>query len=105
MHRIPTIKTMHASLTKPRATPAAGSLASIGNTPLLKLERIAEDLPGIEIYAKAEYFNPGGSVKDRPALNMILKGEQSGALTPDKIIIRATSGNTGIAYAMIAAAM
>ena len=105
MHRIPTINTMHASLTKPRATPAAGSLlASIGNTPLLKLERIAEDLPGIEIYAKAEYFNPGGSVKDRPALNMILKGEQSGALTPEKIIIDATSGNTGIAYAMIAAA-
>ena len=56
-------------------------------------------------YAKAEYFNPGGSVKDRPALNTILKGEQSGRLTPDKIIIRATSGNTGIAYAMIAAAM
>ena len=86
---------MHASLTKPRATPAAGSLlASIGNTPLLKLERMAKDLPGIEIYAKAEYFNAGGSVKDRPALNMILKGEQSGRLTPEKIIIDATSGNT-----------
>ena len=62
MHQIPTIKSMNLSLTKPRATPAAGSLlAAIGNTPLLKLERIAEDLPGIEIYAKAEYFNPGGS--------------------------------------------
>ena len=89
----------------PIYAPAAGSLlASIGNTPLFKLERMAEDLPGIEIYAKAEYFNPGGSFKDRPALNMIFKSEQSGALKPEKIIIDATSGNTGIAYAMIAAA-
>ena len=79
-------------------------LASIGNTPLFRLDRIAEGLKGIEIYAKAEYFNPGGSVKDRPALNMINTGEQDGRLTPDKIILDATSGNTGIAYAMIAAA-
>ena len=73
----------------------------IGRTPLLRLKKIAAGLPGIEIYAKAEYFNPGGSVKDRPALNMILDGERSGALTPDKILIDSTSGNTGIAYAMI----
>ena len=105
MHTIPTIKPMPPVITKLRATPAAGSLlASIGNTPMLKLERLAEDLPGIEIYAKAEYFNPGGSVKDRPALNMILDGERKGLLTPGKVIIDATSGNTGIAYAMIAAA-
>jgi cysteine synthase B len=77
---------------------------NIGNTPLLRLGRIAADLPGIEIYAKAEYFNPGGSVKDRPALNMILEGERTGQLTPDKILIDSTSGNTGIAYAMIGAA-
>ena len=78
-------------------------LACIGNTPLLRLEKIAADLPGVEIYGKAEYFNPGGSVKDRPALNMILEGERSGKLTPDRTILDATSGNTGIAYAMIAA--
>ena len=79
-------------------------LDQIGNTPLLELRRVAADLPGVEIYAKAEYFNPGGSVKDRPARNMILEGERSGALTPQKTIIDATSGNTGIAYAMIGAA-
>jgi len=67
------------------------------------MERIARDLPGIEIYGKAEFFNPGGSVKDRAALNMILDGERTGKLTRDKIILDSTSGNTGIAYAMIAA--
>ncbi|HXJ43423.1 MAG TPA: cysteine synthase family protein [Bryobacteraceae bacterium] len=76
----------------------------IGRTPLLRLKKIAPDLPGIEIYAKAEYFNPGGSVKDRPALNMVLEGERSGALAPGKILIDSTSGNTGIAYAMVCAA-
>src|SRR3954470_8149601 len=76
----------------------------IGRTPLLRLQKIGADLPGIEIYAKAEYFNPGGSVKDRPALNMILEGERSGKLKPGKILIDSTSGNTGIAYAMIGAA-
>src|SRR5881296_3099373 len=80
-------------------------LSRIGNTPLLRLSRITRDLPDcVEVYAKAEWFNPGGSVKDRPALNMILDGERSGRLTPDKIILDATSGNTGIAYAMIGAA-
>ncbi len=78
-------------------------LDQIGNTPLVRLEKIAADLPGIEIYGKAEYFNPGGSVKDRPALNMILEGERSGKLTEDRTILDATSGNTGIAYAMIGA--
>ncbi len=79
-------------------------IGNVGNTPLIRLAKVAADFPGIEIYAKAEYFNPGGSVKDRPALNMILEGEESGKLTPDKILIDATSGNTGIAYAMICAA-
>ncbi|MCI0720028.1 MAG: cysteine synthase family protein [Acidobacteria bacterium] len=78
-------------------------LSRIGNTPLVRLARIGRDCPGVELYAKAEYFNPGGSVKDRPALNMILEGEASGKLTPDKILLDATSGNTGIAYAMIGA--
>ncbi len=79
-------------------------LAQIGNTPLLRLATVTRELPGIEIYGKAEYFNPGGSVKDRPALNMIRDGEQSGKLDKSKTIIDATSGNTGIAYAMIGAA-
>ena len=79
--------------------------AAIGNTPLIRLRRITKDLPeNIEIYAKAEHLNPGGSVKDRAALAMILAGEKSGELTHDKIILDATSGNTGIAYAMLGAA-
>jgi S-sulfo-L-cysteine synthase (O-acetyl-L-serine-dependent) len=82
---------------------ATNLLNMIGNTPLIRMERIARDLPGIEIYGKAEFLNPGGSVKDRAALNMILDGERTGKLTHDKIILDSTSGNTGIAYAMIAA--
>jgi cysteine synthase B len=94
-----------ASSVEKRTPPRGGNLlAAIGNTPLFRLERVAEGLPGVEIYAKAEYFNPGGSVKDRPALNMLNTGEQQGLLTPDKVILDATSGNTGIAYAMVAAA-
>jgi cysteine synthase B len=82
---------------------AEAVLATIGNTPLLRLERTAAEFPGVQILAKAEYFNPGGSVKDRAALNMILDGERSGRLNHDRVILDATSGNTGIAYAMIAA--
>jgi S-sulfo-L-cysteine synthase (O-acetyl-L-serine-dependent) len=82
---------------------ATNLLNMIGNTPLIRMERIARDLPGVEIYGKAEFLNPGGSVKDRAALNMILDGERTGKLTHDKIILDSTSGNTGIAYAMIAA--
>jgi cysteine synthase B len=78
-------------------------IGNVGNTPLLRLEKIGAEFPGIEIYAKAEYFNPGGSVKDRAALNMILDGERAGKLTKGKTLIDATSGNTGIAYAMIGA--
>src|SRR4051794_15467657 len=78
----------------------------IGNTPLLRLARIAPDLPrGVELYAKAEWYNPGGSVKDRPALFMIRDGERSGRLRPGMRIADATSGNTGIAYATIGAAL
>ncbi len=83
---------------------AVSILDQIGNTPLLSLRRLAGVPAGVEIYAKAEYFNPGGSVKDRPALNMILDGERTGKLVPGKIILDSTSGNTGIAYAMIGAA-
>jgi len=92
---------------KPQATaqPGKSLLECIGNTPLLRLERIGKDFPNVEFCAKAEWFNPGGSVKDRPALGMIQAGLKSGALTPGKTIIDATSGNTGIAYAMIGAAL
>ena len=79
--------------------------AAIGNTPLIRLRSLTRDLPeNVEVYAKAEHMNPGGSVKDRAALAMIVAGEQSGELTKDKILLDATSGNTGIAYAMIASA-
>src|SRR3954470_22091504 len=81
--------------------PAVSLLGRIGNTPLLRLEKTDEDLPGVEIYAKAEFFNPGGSVKDRAGLNMILEGERTGKLTKEHVLLDATSGNTGIAYAMI----
>ena len=80
---------------------ATDLLQLIGNTPLIRLERIARDFQGVEIFGKAEFFNPGGSVKDRAGLNMIREGERSGKLTHDKILLDATSGNTGIAYAMI----
>ena len=76
----------------------------IGNTPLVRLARVGREFPHIELCAKAEWFNPGGSVKDRAALNMILEGERRGELLAGKTILDATSGNTGIAYAMIGAA-
>jgi len=82
----------------------ADLLALIGNTPLLRLQRIGSEFPDVEIYGKAEWRNPGGSVKDRAALNIILEAERAGLLNQDKILIDSTSGNTGIAYAMICAA-
>jgi cysteine synthase B len=76
----------------------------IGNTPLIRLSSFEKGLKNVQLWAKAEWRNPGGSVKDRPAARMIAEGERSGALTRDKILLDATSGNTGIAYAMIGAA-
>src|SRR5436190_2888682 len=78
-------------------------LDTIGNTPLIRLEKVPLAFPGVEIYGKAEYFNPGGSVKDRAARNMVLEGERSGRLNHSRTILDSTSGNTGIAYAMIGA--
>jgi S-sulfo-L-cysteine synthase (O-acetyl-L-serine-dependent) len=78
-------------------------LSLVGNTPLVRLEKLFRAFPNIPVYAKLEWYNPGGSIKDRPALNMIRDGERSGQLTPDKTIIDATSGNTGIAYATFGA--
>jgi cysteine synthase B len=94
------------ALEKSTSLPQGDSVESnIGNTPLIRLRRLTCDLPdGVEVRAKAEHLNPGGSVKDRAALGMILEGERSGRLQPGMTILDATSGNTGIAYAMIAAA-
>ena len=82
---------------------ARSVLQLIGNTPLVSFKRIAREVEPVQVYAKAEWYNPGGSVKDRAALSMVLDGERRGLLTPAKTIIDATSGNTGISYAMIAA--
>ncbi|HEV3060144.1 MAG TPA: cysteine synthase family protein [Vicinamibacterales bacterium] len=85
--------------------PGSTVLDMIGRTPLVRLQLFEREIPpGVELYAKAEWQNPGGSVKDRAAARMILDGEASGKLTPGKTILDATSGNTGIAYAMVGAA-
>jgi len=76
----------------------------IGNTPLLRIRMFEDELPELRVYAKAEYLNPGGSVKDRPALRMITEAERTGRLTTGRVILEATSGNTGVAMAMIGAA-
>jgi cysteine synthase B len=101
---------MPAATAKSERDAASGAIGQsvlerIGNTPLLRLERVGREFRNVQFAAKAEWFNPGGSVKDRPALSMIQAGLASGALRPGKTIIDATSGNTGIAYAMIGAAM
>jgi cysteine synthase B len=83
--------------------PASSVLDLIGRTPLVRLRHFERETPGVELYAKAEWQNPGGSVKDRAAARMIADGEASGALVPGLTIVDATSGNTGIAYAMIGA--
>ncbi|MDR1647449.1 MAG: cysteine synthase family protein [Zoogloeaceae bacterium] len=80
-------------------------LDAVGNTPLLRLDRIAAEVPGITLLAKAEFLNPSGSVKDRAAKSIVLEGLVSGKLAPGKTLIDATSGNTGIAFAMIGAAL
>jgi cysteine synthase B len=78
-------------------------LSFIGNTPLIQIHRMIKHLKRVQIFAKAEWFNPGGSVKDRAGLRIIKDGERSGQLTREKVILDSTSGNTGIAYAMIGA--
>lgn len=80
-------------------------IEGVGNTPLLRLKKVAAHVPDVEVYVKLEFMNPGGSVKDRPALRMMLDAIADGRLTKDKILIDATSGNTGVAYSMIGAAL
>lgn len=84
--------------------PEQSILQRVGNTPLLRIHLLEKEFPNITFYAKAEWFNPGGSVKDRPALRMIEEAERTGELTVEKVILDSTSGNTGIAYALIGAA-
>ena len=93
-----------------RSAPALGEtlgqsvLERIGNTPLLRLDGLTRDLPGVALLGKAEWYNPGGSVKDRAAANIVAEARRNGELRPGKILLDATSGNTGIAYAMLGAA-
>jgi S-sulfo-L-cysteine synthase (O-acetyl-L-serine-dependent) len=84
--------------------PDSSVLDMIGRTPLVRLHQFERETPGVELYAKAEWQNPGGSVKDRAAARMILEGEATGKLTANRVILDATSGNTGIAYAMVGTA-
>jgi len=95
------------STEKPATTGPIGQrlVERIGNTPLIRMARLGTEFANVEICAKAEWFNPGGSVKDRAGYSMIRDGERSGKLRPGKVILDATSGNTGIAYAMIGAAL
>ncbi len=81
------------------------ALRLIGNTPLVRVTAFEDSHPGVEIHAKVEYFNPGGSLKDRPVLRMLAEGIAAGRLTPDKTIIDSSSGNAGIAYAVIGGAL
>src|SRR6202790_4882816 len=96
----------HAEGSDPLSKPTLGqhTVDRIGNTPLLRLVRIGSDLPGVEILGKAEWLNPGGSIKDRAAANIVAQARASRKLTSGKILLDSTSGNTGIAYAMIGAA-
>src|SRR5271157_6046696 len=80
------------------------TLQRIGNTPLLRFDRITRDFAGVDVLAKAEWANPGGSVKDRPAANIVAEAIRAGKLGMGKTLLDSTSGNTGIAYAMLGAA-
>ncbi len=88
-----------------RSRRLASVIDAIGNTPLVRLDRIASSAPSVEVYLKLEFANPGGSVKDRPALRMVQDALADGRLTEDKILIDSTSGNTGVAYSLIGAAL
>ena len=92
-------------ITAPSLTLGTTLLQRIGNTPLVRLDRLTAHLPGVQIYGKAEWLNPGGSVKDRAASSIVADALAKGLLGPDKTLLDATSGNTGIAYAMLGAAL
>ncbi len=94
-----------SSLRLHRSRRLSSVVDAVGNTPLLKLTKVARTAPSVEVYVKLEFMNPGGSVKDRPALRMMLDAIEDGRLTQDKILIDSTSGNTGVAYSMLGAAL
>ena len=94
---------MSALLRRARLLPSV--IDAVGNTPLVRLRHVSQSAPSVEVYVKLEYLNPGGSVKDRPALRIVQDAIASGRLTPEKTLIEATSGNTGVAYAMVGAAL
>ena len=96
-------KLARVSVSLPRAALGHTNSERIGNTPLLRLARIGRDFPTAEILGKAEWLNPGGSVKDRAAANIVAQARAAGKLTSGKILLDSTSGNTGIAYAMLGA--
>src|SRR5260370_40422346 len=100
----PTAKFVEAGSAPANTKLGQRSIELIGNTPLLRLVRIARDMPNVRILGKAEWYNPGGSVKDRAALNIVKEGRRSREFAPGKTLLDSTSGNTGIAYAMIGAA-
>lgn len=106
--RLPALPAQAMAATAAPHSTAPGAvrlLDLIGRTPLIELQAVTRDAPGVRICLKAEHMNPGGSVKDRPAASMIQAGIRDGSLAPGRVIVDATSGNTGIAYAMIGAAM
>jgi cysteine synthase B len=80
-------------------------LDAVGDTPLFRLRKLERDTPGVELYAKLEFMNPGGSVKDRAARQIFLDAVGRGELTPDRVLIDSTSGNTGVAYSLVGAAL
>jgi S-sulfo-L-cysteine synthase (O-acetyl-L-serine-dependent) len=100
----PAVLALHAEDAVRRSVSASSIVDLVGGTPLIRLRNL-EPRPGVEIWAKAEFCNPGGSVKDRPALQMIQDGIADGRLTHDKTLIDSTSGNTGVAYSMVGAAL
>ena len=95
------------NLAPPAALPAGGDglLARIGKTPLLRLDALAPNLRNVRLFGKAEWYNPGGSIKDRAAANIVCEARRDGKLGPGKILLDSTSGNTGIAYAMLGSAL
>src|SRR5438876_849415 len=99
-----TVKFDEPEAASSRSKLGQSSLDRVGNTPLLRLERIGRDFPNLQLLGKAEWHNPGGSVKDRAAFNIVKEGRRSGKFAPGKVLLDSTSGNTGIAYAMIGAA-
>src|SRR6202140_4371547 len=98
--KLATHETLEAAIPRP----GQSLLDRIGNTPLLRFDQLTAHLPGVTLLGKAEWHNPGGSVKDRAAASIVAEGRRSGQFSPGKILLDATSGNTGIAYAMLGAA-